>query len=201
MRQYSTYLSPDRVFDVPLDVVLERICVVNQNIQKFWSECDGWAPEKAAELLGSVRLDWLTELSRCLYLWATDDPSKKTDGCLILAWTNLGSLVEGTLKLLLSVYFEDYISDLKAAKDSGTLTKRGTPKSPDVLSFQRLKIFCMKNEIIEGDNVKLVDLVQERRNAIHAYKDTDIGTWEEFENAVRGYYVLLDNIDTRLPYP
>ncbi len=201
MRQYSDDLPPDLVFDVPLDVVLEEIFAVNQDIQKFWRKCDGWAPAKAAELLGTVRLDWHTELSRCLYLWATDDPSTKTDGFLILAWTNLGSLIEGSLKLLLSMYLKAYISDLKAAKDSGTLTKRGTPKSPDVLSFQQLKIFCKKNEIIEGHDLELVDLVQKRRNAIHAYKDTDIGTWEEFENAVRGYYVLLDNIDTRLPYP
>ena len=34
-----------------------------------------------------------------------------SDGDLILAWANLGTLVEGQLKLFLCVYYEDYMKD------------------------------------------------------------------------------------------
>jgi len=43
--------------------------------------------------------------------------------------------------------------------------------------------------------------IQWRRNVIHAYKDREIGTFEEFEDDVRTYNLLLDNLEGRDPYP
>ncbi len=40
-----------------------------------------------------------------------------------------------------------------------------------------------------------------RRNAIHAHKDRDIGTHDEFQNDVRNYLNFLRYINSRLPYP
>lgn len=98
-------------------------------------------------MLGSVRLDWHTDLSKCLRLWITGDPLKTSGGYLILAWANLGSLIEGTLKLFLSVYLDQYRADLEGALAAGSLTKSGTPRSPEILSLQQLKRFFKKNEI------------------------------------------------------
>jgi hypothetical protein len=48
-----------------------------------------------------------------LRLWLRDPPEHLSDGQLILASANLGSLIGGTLKLLLSVYLVDFLKDTK----------------------------------------------------------------------------------------
>lgn len=201
MKAVGAYLTANSLDDLPIEEVVEKICKLNEGIQNFWSNCSGWAPDEAAELLGVVKLDWQTDLSRCLRLWITEDASEISDGNLILAWTNLGSLIEGALKLLLSVYLKDYLADLQGAKDAGSLTKGGTPKPPEVLKLQQLKVFFKKKGLLGEDGDTLVDLVQARRNAIHAFQSAEIGTQNEFELAVRGYYSLLKNINLHLPYP
>lgn len=163
MQHFDEYFLPKRVFQVPIDLVVKHICKVNERIQKFWSQCDGWAPAEAAELLGEVRLDWLTEFSQCLKLWIEDDPHKKSGGHLILARANLGSLIEGSLKLILSVYLENYSSDPQGAKEAGALTENGVPKPPEDLRLQQLKVFCKKKGILNCEEEKLVNLVVGRR--------------------------------------
>ena len=198
MKAVGAYSSANSVDDLPIEDVVDKICKLNEGIQKFWSNCKGWAPAEAAELLGEVRLDWQSDLSRCLRLWISKDNSEVSNGNLILAWTNLGSLIEGSLKLLLSVYLKDYLADLQGAKDAGSLTKGGTPKSPEVLRLQQLKIFFRKKGFLGEGGDALVDLVQARRNTVHAFKSTEIGTQSEFEFAVRGYFILLRNINLSL---
>ena len=46
-----------------------------------------------------------------------------------------------------------------------------------------------------------IQTIQQRRNAIHAFKDRDIGTKEEFTNNIRIYLNILRYINYRLPYP
>jgi hypothetical protein len=79
--------------------IVQRITKLNSGIQKFWSKSHGWAPVEAAGLLAKSRLDWQVSLSKTLTLWLQKKPL--TPGELILAWSNLGSLVEGTLKTFL----------------------------------------------------------------------------------------------------
>jgi hypothetical protein len=43
--------------------------------------------------------------------------------------------------------------------------------------------------------------VQQRRNAIHAYKDRPIGDDQEFQAAVLSYLTMLREVNARLPYP
>jgi len=65
----------------------------------FWkSGAKGWAPQKASEKLEIARIDWLLSLSDTLTIWCKKN-NKMTDGELILAYANLGALVEGWLKL------------------------------------------------------------------------------------------------------
>ena len=45
------------------------------------------------------------------------------------------------------------------------------------------------------------ELVQQRRNAIHAYKDRPIGDDHEFQAAVFSYLMMLREVNARLPYP
>ena len=187
---------------MPLPTVVARIETLNRNLAEFWVHAHGWAPIEAAGLLSQSRLDWQVSLSSSLRLWLGDPLDSLSDGDLILAWTNLGSLIEGTLKLFLSVYYQDFHKDLDNLKAAGAYdNKKQGPKSPDGLTLEPLKKYFKTRKLIGVDGDSLVQLVQERRNAIHAFKDRPIGNGTEFWGAVRGYLSLLRDLNSRMPYP
>ncbi|MBN8930600.1 MAG: hypothetical protein J0G97_01335, partial [Rhizobium pusense] len=102
---------------------VEDIVAVQAGLADFWSDVHGWAPDDGAALLASARLDWTPSLARSLSRWA--EPVKLPDGDLILAWANLGSILESSLRLFLGVYITDYrnsIEDLEAIK---TIEQKG----------------------------------------------------------------------------
>ena len=99
----------------------------------FWKEAHGWAPIEAAELLNKSMLEWQGSLAEQLSVWC----GTLTDGQLILAWANLGALVEGQMKLLLSVYYQDDLTDADAIKKKGhTLDPDGVTLEPLILFFK-----------------------------------------------------------------
>lgn len=176
--------------------IVDRIIGENERIRKFWSSSHGWAPVAAARILSKSRLDWQVELSRCLHLWTKPFPADKEFGYLILGYANLGSLVEGTMMLFLSVHYRDYRSDLDVVKDN-----KGKLKDPDILQFDPLHIFIKKEKILEGSWDIWLHRVQQRRNAIHAFKSRDIGTHDELLEDMRTYHNFIERIDKLLPYP
>ena len=115
---------------------------LNEGLRRFWTKADGWAPSEAARLLSKSRLDWQVSLSSCLKIWSKEHNSDDESGCLILAWVNLGSLVEGTMKLFMSVWYNDYMNDNEAIK------KRGRDvKDPDILSLEEMRVFFKKKNL------------------------------------------------------
>lgn len=179
---------------IPIDEVVQRIVTLNDGLRKFWSKAEDWAPIEAAELLSKSRLDWQVSLSACLNIWIAEPQGKDNSGRLILAWTNLGSLVEGTMKLFLSVWYEAYKKDVEAIR------RRGKLQDPDILQLEAIRQFFRKR--IWGDSWdKWVQHIQQRRNAIHAYKDRDIGTHMELIADIRTYLEFLRYTNGRLPYP
>jgi hypothetical protein len=70
----------------------------------FWANSKGWAPVPSSDLMSRSMLEWQTSLSKQLCRWI----DACTSGELILAWANLGALVEGQMKLFLCVYYNDY---------------------------------------------------------------------------------------------
>lgn len=174
--------------------VVDRIVTINNDLRQFWTKADGWAPIEAAQLLNKSRLDWQVSLSICLKIWVSEPLPDDEDGRLILAWANLGSLVEGTMKLLLSVFYKDYKKDVEAIK------KKGKLMDPDGLQLESMRQFFRKR--IWGKEWDVwVQHIQQRRNAIHAYKNREIGTCTEFFDDVRKYLELIRHINSRLPYP
>lgn len=137
-------------------------------------------------------------LSICLKIWLAEYLPDDKSGRLILAWTNLGSLVEGTMKLFLSVWYEDYKKDVEAIKKKGR--KKGKLTDPDNLQLEPMRQFFRKR-IWDEDWDAWIQHIQQRRNAIHAYKNRDIGTFNEFFVDVRRYLEFLRYINSRLPYP
>jgi hypothetical protein len=179
-----------------LTEVVEKIIEANLWLANFWRNSYGWAPNRAADLMSISRLDRQVSLSRTLKLWTRDINHELTDGELILAWANLGSLIEGTLKLFCSIFYEDYQKDIKAPKN-----KRGEIVEPDVLRLEQLKVIFYKSADIEKEWYDFIDLVQYRRNAIHAYRDKDIGDTKEFYKCLEKYLYFIERVQCRIPYP
>lgn len=160
--------------NMPIEDVIDSIIDRCTDIREFWTNAHGWAPIEAANLLGKSRLDWQVSLSKCLKLWLCERSCEKDEGQLILAWANLGSLVEGTMKLFLSVYHDDYI------KDSGAFRNWKSKEliDPDILTLEQLIRYFKENDLFGYDKsidwTVWIQKIQQRRNAIHAYKNRDI---------------------------
>jgi hypothetical protein len=177
--------------------IIQDIISINQKQAEFWKNAHGWAPTNAVELLSISRLDWQVSLSETLYIWKIHATSELSDGELILAWVNLGALVEGTMKLFLSVHYDDYRKDESHYLDK----KKNKLQKPDILTFESLKQFLSKKDITDKEQNDFLNLVQFRRNAIHAYKDRELGNKKEYCHALASYLKFLKTIDSLLPYP
>ncbi|MCK1615013.1 MULTISPECIES: hypothetical protein [unclassified Bradyrhizobium] len=185
-----------------LNQVVQRIIKLNGGLQKFWSKSHGWAPVEAAGLLSKSRLDWQVSLSETLYLWIKKPSHTLTPGELILAWTNLGSLLEGTLKTFLSVWYNDYAADVENLKKANAYDKKKDKiKEPDGLTLEPLRNYFTQKGLLSKDSLALIGLVQQRRNATHAFQNKNIGTTKEFNDALRVYLNTLREVNGRLPYP
>lgn len=195
-------LASPSIDEMAITEVIDRIESLNNGIAKFWSKSDGWAPVAAAGLLGKSRLDWQTSLSGALRLWTREPANALTPAELILAWANLGSLIEGTIKTLLSVWYETYRADIDNLKKANAYNEtKQAAHAPDGLGLEKLRNYCKVQKLLGAEGDVLVELVQQRRNAIHAFKDRPIGDGSEFQKAVRGYLALLRTVNGRLPYP
>ena len=190
---------PEDIRAMPIAEVVDRIIHLNWGITAFWKSPRGWAPMEAADLLSRSRLDWQFALSKTLHLWVHDYDSQD-EGRLILAWVNLGALVEGSLKWFLSVFYDNYHEDVEAIRDK---EKKLVEPDSRWASFDRLRQFFEKRiwEDHEKGFGNCVQTIQQRRNAIHAYKNREIGTFLEFQEYVRFYLALLRSLNSRAPYP
>lgn len=180
-----------------LETVVARIVSINDGLRTFWSSANGWAPTEAAHILSQARLDWQVSLSKCLSLWLKRDHLRTEAGVLILAWANLGSLVEGTMKLFLSVWYNDYKSDIDAIK------RKGMTIDPEVLTLEPMrqlfkKKIWRKSELHWDEWIRDI---QRRRNAIHSFKHRELGTVQDFYLALNKYLRFLECVNDRLPYP
>lgn len=184
--------------EISIDEVVNRIIKLNDHLNRFWTNAEGWAPVEAGKLLSKSRLDWQVSLSKTLKIWFNESNSGNNDGRLILAWVNLGSLVEGTMKLCLSVLYMEYQEDSEAIKNN-----KGIVKDPDILELEKMRHFFKKRIWGRGDEHwdAWIEKIQKRRNAVHAFKNTDIETFKEFFVEVRKYLEFLQRIDEQLPYP
>jgi hypothetical protein len=168
-----------------------RISVLTRCIMNFWAD-GGWSQGYAAVLLDKSMLHWQTSLAATLSRWTT----ATSDGDLILAWTNLGALVEGQLKLFLCVYYHDYKNDLNG------IQRHKKRIDPDGSQLEELRQFFVKRIWDIGTNWNpYVELVQHRRNAVHAFQNRDIGTFEEWTDALRIHLSFVRDVGGGLPYP
>lgn len=178
---------------------IRLICQRNEEIRDFWSHARGWAPAEASSLLARSRLDRQVALSYCLALWTRDThPEERREGALILGWANLGALVEGTLKWFLSVYRDQVPDD--------AIKRFGAAIGPEEATLDQLRVFYAKQKVWFDDDERQrwdpwLAEIRDRRNSVHAYRDRDIGTFEDLHLAVERYLDLIDTLDGRVLYP
>ena len=171
----------------------DRIEKLTTRMMDFWKSAHGWAPIEAAGLLNKSMLEWQASLSSSLRMWLCSS----SDGDLILAWANIGALVEGHLKLFLSVWYNDYSADSDAIRD-----QRGRLQDPDGSALEPLRQFFVKRIWTVGSDWNpYVQLIQQRRNAIHAFKARDIGSFDEWKEELRQHLSFVRDINGSLPYP
>jgi hypothetical protein len=181
-----------------IEEVITGVITLNEGLRAFWNKSHGWAPQIAADLLTKSRLDWQVSLSTSLRLWIGTPTTEMQSAVQILGYANLGALVENTLKLFLSIYLQDYL------KLPGPITSKGVIQQPDEIKFNQLREYFKKKvwkPTLADDWDPWIAKVQSRRNAIHAFKDKDIGTHAELLEDIRRYRSFLRGINQRLPYP
>lgn len=176
-------------------LLLGAIIEEHSNVQRFWSKAHGWAPDEAAELLAKSRLDRLVSLAHCLKLWMEANP-EDNEGRLILAWANLGALVEGSLKFFLCVFLKDY------RKNPVVKNERIGKLDPDALQLADLKKFYDDN-VWQKHPVwsPWLEKIIQRRNSIHAFQQKEIDNFLEFHRKLEEYLRLISYLFGRLPYP
>jgi hypothetical protein len=176
---------------------LAVIAAISTRAADFWSKAHGWAPAAAADALSQARLDWLASFSRTLRArveQVTENPQEPA--AIILAWAHLRTLVEGHLKLFLTVFLMDYRQDAHAPKSQ----KTGTVLEPTTLSFENLRQFLVKRGLLESHHT-FIKMAQDRGNAIHAFADKPIGTAQEFLDHIPLYRAFLSDLEASLPNP
>jgi hypothetical protein len=188
-------LTPDRdTLALSVDELCVRIETLTTQMMNFWKSSDGWAPIEATGLLTRSKLEWQASLSSSLRRWA----SASSDGDLILAWANLGALVEGQLTLFLSVNYNEYTSDEKPIRDRLT----GSLIDPDRSELEGLRRFFVRRIWTLGrDWNPYVERIQRRRNAIHAFRARDIGMFADWGNELAFHLSFIRDINSQMPYP
>ncbi|MCZ7454376.1 hypothetical protein [Rhizobium rhizogenes] len=179
------------------------IVTIQTGLADFWSSAHGWAPAEGASLLTSARLDWTPSLAVSLHRWS--QPEQLSDGDLVLAWANLGSIIESSLRLFFGVYIDDYNNSAEDLAAIDALRKKGAKKGqhypPDELAMEKIRQLISRRAIFPVAEQELIALAQSRRNAIHSFNDREIGTSETFRATVANYRLFIANMAYRFPYP
>jgi len=168
-----------------MNLRVSEICELTRRVLGEWEEPYGWAPNSAAEKICKAMKPWIIELTECLHIWEEKAP-ELTDGELILAKANLGSLIESWLKFTHCVYYEDYLLDPRRRRDNSII-------EPENMSFEDLKIYSRGKIWKQGDSWdKWVEKMQGHRNAIHSFNGRDIGESSEYcFDCIRFYDFIL----------
>lgn len=185
-------MNPDTdTVNYPPEELCSRIATLTDSIMSFWDD-GGWAQGEAACLLDRSMLLWQASLAKTLITWIDGT----TEGELILAWANLGALVEGQLKLFLCVHYCEYQNEVDGIR------RRGEKIDPDVSMLEGIRQFFVKH--IWGVHTNwnpYVKMIQQRRNAIHAFQYKDIGTFQDWIEALRLHLSFVRFTGGGLPYP
>lgn len=174
------------------DKLIDEILEKTQSTLTKWENHCGYAPAEASENLNKFQSDRIIGLTKTLHIWMNNLNEDKyyEIGADIMAYTNLGALVESWLVFFLSVYTCDYNTDPKCDKNR-------LPKEIDTLGFDELLKYCKDILLPERGTYQFVAEIKGARNTIHAYKQRYIR--KTFEKDLQRYSNFLDTVFNRLP--
>lgn len=172
----------------------KKLKIRTKNTVLLWQNVQGIASAKVAEKLENAMLNWTVELTDCLHIWLEKGISM-SDGELILARTNLGTLVESWLKFFYCVHYDDYLKNPLKYKNKNKIIE------PNEMTLEKLKNFSIGPLFSDtSDNIYLwIDKIQKQRNAIHAFNFKNIGTPQEFINDIDYLFDFVEKISLQLP--
>lgn len=170
----------------------KKLQINTKNAEILWKETEGIAPSNVTQKLEKAMLNWTVELTECLSIWLEKGLSM-SDGELILARVNLGTIVESWFKLFYCVHYNDYLK--KPQKNKNKIIE------PNNMTLETLKKFSIGPLFdSELDNTYIwIDKIQKQRNAIHAFNLKEIGTPQEFIDDVNLLSDFVDKIVLQLP--
>jgi len=171
-----------------------KIIRTTEAMENFWHRPHGWAPAEAAALLTAARLDRQTSFTRTLHDYLTPFPPEQAQAKQILGYATLRSLCEGVLKLSLSVWLKSYSCDKNAVRDN-----RGQVVPPEKIRLDRSIVFYTRR--VDAGHEEFLRRVQKRGNAIHHFRDNEIGTQDELIADIIHFWDFLLAVNDRLPYP
>jgi hypothetical protein len=176
-----------------MDSEIGKIIRVTAELNKFWSNCGGWAPKNAAILLQEARLDRQLSFAHTLADYTVPFPDEAKEARIIMGYAALRSMCEGAIKLFFSAYLEDYL------KDSAAITKRSNILSPERIGFDDLiRLYIMHGDSSFEDYLRRI---QHRGNAIHHFRDRIIGSQNELIMDIKKYKDFLLAVNQQLQYP
>ena len=148
----------------------------------------------------SARFDRLVSLSGTLRYWAK---WPMTEGELVLAWVNLGVLLEGTLKGFLTIYQHDFVRDVDRHLSVNALHKKGSKagflKHPGELKPEDLINYFSAQELLTKDEIKAARKIRDNRNVVHVLLDKHLGEQAEFVKSVEEYRSIQLKLYHQLP--
>lgn len=207
--------------------IVQSIKSMTRNELRHWTKTDKKVlPKNIQVILSDSRLDLIIEMTEALDIWFDKLIFSEADS--ILAYANLGALVESWLKFFYVIYIYD-------AKNSMSYTFFDSPKhyrkfnklvvqlenekslnnilelehkilnlisaytvNPDKLSFENLKVFNFK--MFEDKNLfDWISKIQQKRNNIHFFTADNISTYDEFINDLFVYSRFLGDLSEYLP--
>lgn len=83
-------------------------------------------------------------------------------------------------------------------------SRNGYDLEPNRLYFEELIRFFSQHVWVDWqreDWDAWLTMVRDRRNAVHAFNHRELGTWDEFWQAVNRYHEFVTTLDSRVPYP
>ena len=170
----------------------ELLKIKTNNTVLVWKESYGIASNEAYFKIDKAMLNWHIELTNTLEIWLNKGLDM-TDGELILAYANLGAVVESWLKFFYSVYYDDYCKNPIIIKNKMV--------EPEGMKFEMLKNFSVEKlwNNKESEGYIWVDSIQHKRNAIHSFKFREIGTPATFVDDIEHLYDFVDDVLLHLP--
>jgi len=127
-------------------------------------------------------------------------PTPETRASLSRPGVTLGALLGGALRLVLCAYLTDYRSRRRPIPSRPGTSSSTSSRIPTPSGSIRSSPMRKKAELLAPQQPAMGLTVRSRRNAIHAFRDRDIGSFAEFP-AVRYLRTLLLTLSAGMPYP